>query len=402
MVVALPSRAKPCCRIPIKAYETTKMPLSEVFHSLIYDYTLRTVALGAATLGIVSGALGAFAVLRRQSLLGDAISHTALPGVAVAFLLTGARAPLILMAGAAATGWLGTLAVMAIVRNSRVKQDSALGLVLAVFFGLGLVLLTYVQRMPQAGKAGLDKFLFGQASALLASDVWTMAGVGVAALFLLVLFWKEFKLLSFDQEFGLSMGFPMRAVDVLLTSLLVVAIVIGLQTVGVVLMSAMVVAPAAAARQWTDRLGGMVALSAAFGALAGLTGAVLSSMTERLPTGPTIVLCISAIVMISILFAPNRGLVYNRLRGLRSKRQLQLDSVLLDLHELAAQHDTPQHPHAVGVLRSMSGNPSAVDKTLRELLHRGWVREAEPGLWQLTQEGETQAKQRLQQLGGSR
>lgn len=294
------------------------MDLAQLLYDLFFDYTLRTVALGSATLGIISGALGAFAVLRRQSLLGDAISHAALPGVALAFLLTHSKTPLILMIGAAIAGWLGTLLVMAIVKNTRIKDDSALGLVLSVFFGLGLVLLTYIQRrVPDANQAGLDKFLFGQAAALLASDVITMAALGGAALLLMGVFWKEFKLLSFDADFGATLGFPMRLLDIILTSLLVIAIVVGLQTVGVVLMSAMVVAPAAAARQWTDRLGVMVGLSAFFGALAGVSGALISSAVTRLPTGPTIVLCISAIVALSLLLAPNRGLVWGWLRQRR-------------------------------------------------------------------------------------
>ncbi len=378
------------------------MTLVDVFYSLFNDYTLRTVALGAGVLGAVSGSLGSFAVLRRQSLLGDAISHTALPGIALAFLLTGSRMSLVLMIGAGLAGWLGTMAVMSIVRHSRVKQDTALGMVLAVFFGFGLVLLTYVQRMPQAGKAGLDKFLFGQASALLASDVWTMTGVGAVALVIMMLFWKEFKILSFDQEFGLSMGFSMKLVDIILTTLLVAAIVIGLQTVGVVLMSAMVVAPAAAARQWTDRLGLMVLLAGCFGALAGVSGAVISSLTERLPTGPTVVLCVSAIVLLSMLFAPNRGLLYRRLRGYRRKRRMQLDAVLLDLHELAEHHGDTGHPHPVGTLRPMSRHPHVIKGTLQELRERGWANESEPGLWQLTSEGAAEARRRLEQIGSNR
>ena len=376
------------------------MSLLEVFQDLFTDYTLRTVAIGSAVLGIVSGALGAFAVLRRQSLLGDAISHTALPGVALAFLISGSRLPLGLMLGATAAGWIGTIVVMTIVRKSRIKQDSALGMVLAVFFGFGLVLMTYVQRTPQASKAGLDKFLFGQASTLMTEDIYTMAVIGALALLIMSLFWKEFKLLSFDQEFGTSMGFPMRLVDILLTTLLVFAIVIGLQTVGVVLMSAMVVAPAAAARQWTDRLGVMVLLSALFGAVAGVSGAVISSLTDRLPTGPTIVLCISSIVLISLLFAPNRGLVYNRLRGWRQRRNLAIDSVLLDLLELAIQHDSINRPHSPNALRSMNDQPERIDKTLRELQRQGWAEETDDGLWFLTPGGQAKAEGQLQQLGG--
>lgn len=298
------------------------MDMASVLHNLFFDYTLRTVALGSALLGIVSGALGAFAVLRKQSLLGDAISHAALPGIALAFLLTGSKAPLVLIIGAALAGWLGTLLMLAIIRTTRIKDDSALGLVLSVFFGAGLVLLTFIQRRPDATQAGLDRFLFGQAATLLERDVVIMAALGVPVLLLLGAFWKEFKLLSFDPAFGASMGMRMHLFDVLLTTLLVVAIVIGLQTVGVVLMSAMVVAPAAAARQWSDRLDAMVALAALFGALAGVAGAVISSMAAHMPTGPTIVLCISAIVAVSLLFAPHRGLVWASLRYRRQRQQL--------------------------------------------------------------------------------
>lgn len=293
-----------------------------LLHNLLFDYTLRTVALGAGVLGAISGALGAFAVLRKQSLLGDAMSHAALPGIAIAFLLTESKAPLVLLLGAAVAGWVGTLLVSSVVSTTRIKLDSALGIVLSVFFGFGLMLLTFIQRMPTAAQAGLDKFLFGQAATLVERDVLAMGLLGLPAIALMLLFWKEFKLLSFDPDFGASLGLPMRLLDILLTTLIVVAIVVGLQTVGVVLMSAMVVAPAAAARQWTDRLGVMVGLSALLGALAGVSGAVLSSTTARLPTGPTVVLCISAIVLISLLFAPNRGLVASWLRGQRQRRRL--------------------------------------------------------------------------------
>jgi len=375
------------------------MNLLEIVNGLFADYTLRTVAIGSGVLGIVSGALGAFAVLRRQALLGDAISHTALPGIALAFLITGSRAAYWLMVGAVIAGWLGTLAVMTIVNRSRVKQDSALGMVLAVLFGFGLVLMSLIQRSPEAGKAGLDKFLFGQASTMMTDDVVTMAVAGSIALFLMLLFWKEFKLLSFDQAFGASMGFPMRLVDVLLITLLVVAIVIGLQAVGVVLMSAMVVAPAAAARQWTDRLGVMVILSAIFGALSGICGAVISSMTDRLPTGPTIVLCISAMALLSMLFAPNRGLLYKRIREARQRHSLSLEAVLIDMLELARQHDDICHPHSPDTLRAMSYRPEGIEHALTLLQRRGWTDQTEAGLWHLTQAGQNRATALLEDLG---
>lgn len=283
------------------------MHVPDLLSDLFFDYTLRTIALGSAILGIVSGALGAYAVLRKQSLLGDAMSHAALPGIALAFLLTGSKMPLVLILGAALAGWMATLFIMSIVNSTRVKYDTALGMVLSVFFGLGLVLLTVIQKRPDATQAGLDKFLFGQAAALLERDVVTMGILGACAISVTMLLWKEFKLLSFDPDFAATLGFPVRMLDILITTLIVIAIVMGLQTVGVVLMSAMIVAPAASARQWTDNLGVMILLSALFGALAGISGAVLSASVPRLPTGPTIVVCVSAIVVFSILFAPRRG-----------------------------------------------------------------------------------------------
>lgn len=289
-----------------------------------FDYTLMIVAIGAALLGAVSGSLGTYAVLRRQSLLGDAISHAALPGIAIAFLLTGSKTPLILVLGAAVAGWLGTLFILSIVRLTRIKYDSALGIILSTFFGFGLVLHTLIQRTGNANQAGLDTFLFGQAATILESDVLTIGILGGIAIVIMLVFWKELKLLVFDEGFAASLGFPIRALDILLTSLLVIAIVLGLQAVGAVLMSAMLVAPAVAARQWTDKLSVMMLLAACFGALAGVSGTIISSSASRIPTGPTIVLCATVVVGFSIVLAPNRGLLWNSLRYQRNKRNLKM------------------------------------------------------------------------------
>jgi len=378
------------------------MGIGEILHNLVFDYTLRTVALGAAVLGLVSGALGSFAVLRRQSLLGDTVSHTALPGIALAFLLTGSKAPLVMIIGAALAGWLGTLLVLNIIRNTPIKTDGALGLVLSVFFGFGLVLLTLIQKMPNARQAGLEKFLFGQASALMGRDVIIMAVLGGCSLLVMIIFWKEFKLSSFDGEFAESMGFPVRLINIILTTILVIAIVIGLQTVGVVLMSAMVVAPASAARQWTDRLGLMVFLSGLFGILAGVSGAVISSLTARMPTGPTIVLCISAIVVLSILLAPNRGLLMKYLRRYRNRRRLLTDSVLLDLYELGRQHHDPQYAHPAATLQAMSFTPGNIEASLLTLANRKLVRQTDANEWALTSEGVEEASKLLQKTEGQK
>lgn len=360
------------------------------------DYTLRLVATGSAVLGATSGALGCFAYLRRQSLLGDAVSHAALPGIALAFLLTGSKQPLVIMLGAALAGWLATLLMRTVVARSRVPFDSALGMFLAVFFGFGLVLLSYLQKRPNSAQAGLESYLFGQAASLLRRDVLTMSVLAAAALLVLVIAWKEFKLLSFDPEFAASLGLPVKRLDALLTLLLVVAIVIGLQTVGVVLMSAMIVAPAAAARQWSRRLMPMVVIAAAIGVVSGVAGAVTSSLTPRLPTGPTIVLMLSAVVAVSILAAPQRGLVWRAIRLGRLRRMPDQEPVLMHLYALALQHpDDVEHGHGEAVLRTMSPPGSDVRGALERLADQGLARRTAGGLWTPTTVGRRQAQRVL-------
>ena len=286
--------------------------------ALLKDYTFQTVALGAALLGVVSGVLGSFAVLRKQSLLGDGVSHAALPGIVAAFLLTGSKNTEVLLLGALASGLAATFVILSIVRCSRVKFDSALALVMSVFFGLGMVLLTYAQRMPDANQAGLKRFIYGQASTLLERDVLLTAACGVVLLSAVALCWKEFKLFSFDPEFARSIGFHTGRLNLLLSFMIVAAIIVGLQTVGVVLMSAMLITPAVAARQWTNRLGVMVLLASLFGAASGVTGTLLSSAVPGLPTGPVIVVCVTLIAAFSLLLAPGRGMltrIFHRRRG---------------------------------------------------------------------------------------
>jgi manganese/zinc/iron transport system permease protein len=364
----------------------------DLLRDLLFDYTVRTVALGAGSLGAVAGALGCFAVLRRQSLLGDAISHAALPGIVLAFMLTGAKSPLVLVLGAAVAGWIGTLVIMAIVRHTTLPEDSALGIVLSVFFGVGLVLLTHVQRDPTASQAGLETFLFGQAATMLTRDVAVIAGLGSLSLMAVAVFWKEFKLLSFDPDYGATQGLPMRTIDILLTTFLVIAIVIGLQTVGVVLMSALVIAPAAAARQWTNSLAVMVVLAAAFGATAGVAGSLLSGMAAQVPTGPTIVLAATTLVLVSMSLAPERGLVWAAVRRRRQRQQVRTEAVLADLHELAGHH-RGEHAHEVGVLETMRGRQTDVRRALQILESRGHARRAASGGWHITPAGRAHAEQ---------
>jgi manganese/zinc/iron transport system permease protein len=355
----------------------------------VLDPTLITVMAGASLIGVVSGALGCFAVLKRQSLLGDALAHAALPGVCLAYLLGSVigvdpKHPLLLLGGALVTAWVGTLILLSVTRTTRIRQDAALGVVLSVFFGAGIVLLTFLQHgSAGAGQAGLDKFLFGQAASLVPRDVVLMAVLGAIVLLTLAVFFRPFQLIVFDPVYAGSQGVPVRRFEVLLTTLIVVAVVVGLQTVGVVLMAAMVVTPAAAARQWTDRLLTMVVLAAVIGALAGATGTWVSSLARRLPTGPLIVLSATALLGVSLLLAPRRGLAWAAVRRLRNRRRVRVENLLKDLWRLGERDGRYAAPRAVSDVLAVRAAPRAAVDHAR---NAGLVHVAGP-LVQLTDAG---------------
>ena len=272
------------------------------------DFTFRVVSFGSLVLGMISGALGCFAVLRKQSLIGDAISHCTLPGIAIAFLITNSKNIEVLLFGALLSGLLSMYLITTIASHSKLKFDASLALVLSVLFGIGIVFLTYIQKNSGSHQAGLEKFIFGQASSLLKRDVRIMIITGIVLFSMMIVFWKEFKLVTFDPVFAQTIGIPSTFFGGFLSLLMVLGIVIGLQTVGVILMSALLISPASAARQWTDKLSVMVVLSSLFGGMSGVLGTMVSSYIPGIPTGPTIVAFMSIIVLGSLLFAP-RGII---------------------------------------------------------------------------------------------
>lgn len=277
--------------------------------SLTFDYTLMIISLGSGALGAVSGVVGSFAVLRRQSLLGDGVSHAALPGVVAAFLLTGIKSAGVLLTGALISGLAAALLIALIIRKTKLKFDGALASVMSAFFGLGTVLLTLSQKNPDSTQAGLGSFIYGQASSMLLSDVILTVAASAVLLGCVILIWKELKLFCFDKDFAVQSGYSERLLGLITSFMTVLAVILGIQTVGVVLMSAMITAPAAAARQWTDKLWAMVLLSAFFGAASGALGAFASAWGEGLPTGPTIVITAGSIAVFSLLAAPKRGII---------------------------------------------------------------------------------------------
>ncbi len=327
--------------------------------------------------------LGSFAVLRKQSLLGDAISHAALPGIAISFLITGTKETNVLLLGALISGLIGAFWIRGITKRTHLKTDTALGLILSIFFGFGMVLITYIQKQPNANQSGLDKFLFGQAATLLARDVWFMAIVTFICLIVLLLFWKEFKILLFDTDYAKTLGFNTKVIDILITSFIVVAIVLGLQTVGVVLMSAMLLAPAAAARQWTNSLAVMVSLAAVFGATSGVVGTGISASQNNLSTGPIIVLVAAIFVVFSFIFSPSRGLLFRQIRFIKNRKDLQLHKTLAFMFDIAKNHKNISHPHTVKILNNFHG---FTKRSLSKLERKEYIN-VNGKMWSMTEKG---------------
>ncbi len=362
------------------------------FVTLLSDPNFLWVLFGAMLLGTGAGALGCFAFLRRRALLGDALAHATLPGVCLAFLATGSKHPLVLLLGAGITGWLGMSSVNLVVRHSRIKEDAALALTLSVFFGAGIVLLTRIQKTGLAAQAGLDKFLFGQAASLVSSDVWLLGGVTVVLLASLAFAFKEFKLVAFDPSFAATLGWRVDGIELALGLLTVLSVTVGLQLVGVVLMAAMLVTPAAAARYWTDRLPVMVLIAAAIGAVSGMVGAMVSVMAPRMPTGPWIVVAATFGFAISLFAAPRRGLIGRFMRHWQTRRRTADENLLKTFYKIGEVHgDWSRALGAPDLAQRRHVSVRDVTGTLRKLKGAGWI-ESAPAGWKLTVAGLDRAR----------
>lgn len=298
---------------------------------MINNYTFLIVAMGSIALGILTGVTGTFAVLRKQSLLGDSIAHSALAGIAIAYIITATKNTEVLLLGALIIGLIAAYFISNIAKNSRINYESAMALVMSSFFGLGFVLLSHIQKSPDSEQAGLDRFLFGQAATILSREVYLVVAVCLVIILLMTLIWKEIKLYTFDPIYAHSIGLNTKFLDLCLSSFVVAGIIMGIQMVGVVLMSALIIAPAVAARQWTHSLLGMTVLAAIIGAISGFTGTYISASISQFPTGPAIVLIASLFVLISITFAPGRGIISKVNRSHQAKQNFEADMALISL-----------------------------------------------------------------------
>lgn len=367
---------------------------------LLVDYNTRVVMFGTVMLGIAGGVMGVFLLLRRRALLADAVSHAALPGIAVAFLVsvaaggTGRSLPVLLL-GALLAGLAGMGSVLAITRWTRLSQDAALGIVLSVFFGLGTALLGIIQKMQGAAAAGLNSFIFGKTASMIRQDALLMGAAALVIILAAALLFKEFRLVTFDAQFAAGDGWPVQRLDALLMALVVGVTIVGLQAVGVVLVVAILIIPAATARFWTDRLVIMVPLAAVFGAVGAYSGTAISALAPGLPAGAVIVLVLGVVFLVSGLIGGKRGIIHRYADQHSLTRRIRRQNLLRAIREweeAASEHQSSAAAQ-LSYLRGARGwGERELRRTLGDLARRSMVFRVGNGGWHFTDYGRVVAE----------
>lgn len=315
-------------------------------------YNAALVAIGAALLGFAAGTAGVFLFLRKRALVSDAVAHATLPGVGLAFIVMVAlggdgRSLIGLLIGSAVSAWLGLLAVEWMARRTRLSEDAAIGAVLSVFFGIGVVFLTVIQSLSRGRQAGLEDFLLGSTAGMLFEDAVIIAGGGAIVVALIWVLRRPMTMVAFDPTYAAATGLNVRRIDLAMMGLVMAVTVIGLKLVGLILIVAMLIIPAVTARFWTERAEQVLWTAGVLGAVSGYLGAAISASAPALPTGPIIVLVAATLFALSLLFAPARGVVAAILRRARFQAQVHRRQGLLSLSRQEPIHD----PYTIRVLR---------------------------------------------------
>ena len=362
------------------------------FIAFFQDPNARIVTWGTMFIGLSAAVVGSFAFLRKRALVGDAIAHAILPGIALSFMITRLKEPFVLMAGALVSGWLAMLLIEAIAKNSKLKPDTSIGLILSVFFGIGIMLLTSIQHSGAGNQAGLDQFLFGKAAAMRYEDLKAYSLVAGILLLVVILLYKEFKIISFNPDFAKISGLPVKSLQFVLSSITVLAIATGIQAVGVVLMAALLITPSAAARAWTEKLWVMLLLAGAIGAFSGWVGSYISFTAPQMPTGPWIVMSLSALALLSLFFAPHRGLVSRLMRQQENKKKILTENILKAIYHIAEAKSLVNQPvHRSEIRKQRSFRPGELEIGLR-ILRKNFYIVAENGKVFLSKKGVDEAR----------
>ena len=331
------------------------------------------VVVGTTLLASSSAVVGTFSYLKGQSLVGDAIAHALLPGVVLAFMLGDGRNPAYLIFGALVSGLIAHYGIEFIQNRTKLKSDTAVSLVLSTFFGFGIMLMSVVQQRGQGQQAGLERYLLGKAAAITMLDVYTFSALALVLLMGVALFYKGFQLMTFNEDFAHAIGLPVDLIRVTFTVLTVLAVTIGIQTVGVVLMAALLITPAAAARAWTKSLPQMIVLAAMFSAISAILGTLISSAITKMPTGPWIVIILGLMGFTSLFIAPEKGWLFKRKRALENRSKTNRENIMKLMYRQEEKRGTGNKLTSPQILSIRAMREDALRVGLKDLKKRLWI-----------------------------
>ena len=331
------------------------------------------VVVGTTLLASSSAVVGTFSYLKGQSLVGDAIAHALLPGVVLAFMLGDGKNPAYLILGALVSGLIAHYGIAFIQNRTKLKSDTAVSLVLSTFFGFGIMLMSVVQQRGQGQQAGLERYLLGKAAAITMLDVYTFSALALVLLLGVALFYKGFQLMTFNEDFAHAIGLPVGLIRVTFTVLTVLAVTIGIQTVGVVLMAALLITPAAAARAWTKSLPQMIVLAAVFSAISAVLGTLISSAITKMPTGPWIVIILGLIGFTSLFIAPEKGWLFKRKRALENRSKINRENIMKLMYRQEEKRGKGNKLTSPQILSIRAMRDEALRVGLKDLKKRLWI-----------------------------
>lgn len=342
-----------------------------VYFFTFQDPSITWVVLGITLLGIGSAYVGTFSFLDKKALLGDAISHAVLPGICLGFILAGEKNPVYIVTGAFLSGALATFLSSWLKKNTKLSEDTIIATILSVFFGIGIVMLTALQKSGNPEIAGLNSFIFGNAIGISETDLMIYGGLSLTIIAALTLLLKEFRLMVFDPNYGKAIGFPMEAIRFLFNVLMILAVVIGIQAIGVVLMAALLITPGAAARFWTDRLNPLLILAAFFSIVSGILGTYISFVLPQMPTGPWVVVFLSLIALLSFMFSPKSGIVFRYYSRKSYLRKTHRDHLMKALYK--AKEENKNGLTIEEIYELYPYQKAQIDKSIKDLLQEGFI-----------------------------
>lgn len=355
------------------------------------DANITNVLLGTLILGFTCGIVGVLVVLSKKALIVDAVSHSILPGICIGFMLSGVKNPIYLISGGMAAGAVAVFLVDWFSRVSRIKKDAAIAITLSILFSAGVILLNIIQHSGNSNQSGLSDFLFGKAATIVESDLYVFAVMCAIVLAIIPVFYQHFKIALFDSGFAKTIGLNEKVIQGLISGLIIISTAIGIQTVGIILMSALIITPASSAFFWTNNFKKSIILSGSFAATSSILGVLVSYLSPDMPTGPWIIVILSIIAILSAFFS-KKGLITKKLRAFRNERKMISDNVLKALYKLGERENQIEKGRTIKeILNNRAFANRDLTKGLKILKGNGLIIEA-GGIWTLTEKGVTEAK----------